>query len=143
MVKIRTQYKKDKGEKKRREKEDTKYKADWYRAEEKKIPSYSSAAQIKKFWEVHQPISSEADWEGDSSVEVEESKSREVKNVISYNLILHHLYFLFVLLDHTTELQDQGRTISGPKVSKDRPFEPHIMLYNICLSVSGQEDQKR
>ena len=53
----------------------------WRREQEKKIPAYSTAAQIKKFWEEHSPISSVADWESDSSLEVEESKAREVINL--------------------------------------------------------------
>ena len=56
----------------------------WRRVqEEKRIPAYSTAAQVKKFWEEHPPIGSVADWESetDSSLEVERSQIKEVINL--------------------------------------------------------------
>ena len=55
----------------------------WRKEQGKKIPAYSTAAQIKKFWEEHPPISSVADWESetDSSLEVERSQIKEVINL--------------------------------------------------------------
>jgi len=57
--------------------------AKWIREQEKKIPAYSTGAQIKKFWENHQAIGSEEDWESetDSSLEVERSQVKEVINL--------------------------------------------------------------
>ena len=44
---------------------------------------HSTGAQIKKFWENHQAIGSEEDWESetDSSLEVERSQVKEVINL--------------------------------------------------------------
>ena len=81
MVRTRSEQKKNQIAKKRREELSDRVKANWIREQEKKIPAYSTATQIKKFWEVNLPISSEADWEKDSSLEVEESSIREVKNL--------------------------------------------------------------
>ena len=68
-------------EKKRNQVSRNRARENWRKEQEKKIPAYSTAAQIRKFWEEHQPIGSEADWESDSSLEVEESKCREVINL--------------------------------------------------------------
>jgi len=58
-------------------------KENWRREQEKKIPAYSTAAQRKKFWEDHQPISTVEEWESetDSSLEVLSSQVKEVLNL--------------------------------------------------------------
>ena len=55
----------------------------WRREQEKKIPAFSTAAQTKKFWENHQPISTVEEWESDtdSSLEVLSSQVKEVLNL--------------------------------------------------------------
>ena len=81
MVRTRKEQAKHQVEKKKKEISKEKARANWIREQERKIPAYSTGAQIKKLWEVHQPIGSEADWETDSSLEVEESNSKEVINL--------------------------------------------------------------
>ena len=81
MVRTRSEQKKYQVEKKRKEISKDRVKANWIREQERKIPVYSTSAQIKKFWEVHQPISAEGDWDSDSSLEVEESRCKEVINL--------------------------------------------------------------
>ena len=57
--------------------------AKWRKEQAKRIPAYSTAVQIKKFWEVTKPLSEAEDWESetDSSVEVLRCQVKEVLNL--------------------------------------------------------------
>ena len=81
MVRTRKQQEQYKKEKEAKKQDSIKHqKKEEKRKKEEVRKSVGYLRKFKSFWEQNKPRSSDNSWEGDSSVEVEKSVSKEIKN---------------------------------------------------------------